>query len=79
MSSARYEQHQAPKCATRPADRTAVPTIERNGVVVSGGGAFTSPQTTIVVTGEGNSAGKTWVDRFLENKTVTRAAGSLVF
>lgn len=58
MSSARYEQHQAPRCATGPADRTTGLTIDWNGVAVSGGGAFSWPQTTIVVTEKGNSGGE---------------------
>lgn len=73
MSSARYEQHQAPRCATGPADRTTGLTIDWNGVAVSGGGAFSWPQTTIVVTEKGNSGG----GRHLEKKASTRAAGSL--
>lgn len=58
MSSARYEQHQAPRCATGPADRAAGLTIDWNGAVVSGSGALRRPQTTVVVTERGNSGGE---------------------
>lgn len=73
MSSVTYDQHQAPRCVIGPADRTAGLTINWNGVVVSGRSAFTSPQTTFVLTEKGNSGGKTLGDKFLVKQSIARA------
>lgn len=71
MSSGRYEQHQAPKCATRPADRTTGLAVDWNGVA--------APQTTIVLTATANSPGSALGGRCLQRNTVARPAGSRSF